>query len=110
MEVGVLWTLNNLGAGNRSLVRQRAAEQQKACIELFNIQDQVAQEVVQAHAQLEATAAQIDDAANAVKEATVTFNGTLDGPGSNQRRGRIAPASQPAAGSRRRSATVNSGL
>ena len=89
MEVGVLWTLNNLGAGNRSLVRQRAAEQQKACIELFNIQDQVAQEVVQAHAELEATAAQIDDATNTVKEATVTFNGTLTALGQTRGAGEL---------------------
>jgi outer membrane protein TolC len=89
MEVGVLWTLNNLGAGNRSLVRQRAAEQQKAYIELFNIQDQVAQEVVQAHAQLEATAAQIDDATAAVKEATITFNGTLRALGQTRGSGEL---------------------
>ncbi len=89
MDVGVVWTLNNLGAGNRSLVRQRAAEQQKACIELFNIQDQVAQEVVQAHAQLEATAAQIDDATTAVKEATVTFNGTLTALGQTRGAGEL---------------------
>jgi outer membrane protein TolC len=89
MEVGVLWTLNNLGAGNKSLVRQRAAEQQKALIELFNIQDQVAQEVVQAHAQLEATAAQIDDATAAVKEATITFNGTLTALGQTRGSGEL---------------------
>jgi outer membrane protein TolC len=89
MEVGMVWTLNNLGAGNRSLVRERAAEQQKTCIELFNIQDQVAQEVVQAHAQLVASAAQIENATAAVKEATITFNGTLIGLGQTRGSGEL---------------------
>jgi outer membrane protein TolC len=89
LEAGVVWTLNNLGAGNRALVRQRSAEQQLAIIELYNIQDQVAQEIVQAHAQLEATAAQIDEAATEVKEAAVTFQGTLTGLGQTRGGGEL---------------------
>ena len=61
MGVGVVWTLNNLGAGNRALVRQRVAQEQKVAIQLAEIQDQVAQEVVQAHAQLEAAAAEVNE-------------------------------------------------
>ena len=41
----------------------------------------MAQDVVQAHAQLEAAATQIDDATSEVKEAIVTFQGTLTGIG-----------------------------
>jgi outer membrane protein TolC len=81
LDMGVVWTLNNLGAGNRSLVHERIAQEQKAAIDLANVQDQVAQEVVQAHAQLEATATQVDDAMAAVKEAIITYNGTLRGIG-----------------------------
>ena len=64
-----------------SLVRERIAQEQKASIDFANVQDQVAQEVVQAHAQLEATATQVDDAMTAVKEAIITYNGTLRGIG-----------------------------
>ena len=81
MELGAVWTLNNLGAGNRSLVHERIAQEQKASIDFANVQDQVAQEVVQAHAQLEAAATQVDDAMTAVKEAIITYNGTLTGIG-----------------------------
>lgn len=81
MEVGVLWTLNNLGAGNQALVRERVAQQQRAAIEFANLQDQVAQEVVQGHAQVEATAIQVAEATKAVKEALITFEGTLRGIG-----------------------------
>jgi outer membrane protein TolC len=79
MDAGLVWTLSNLGAGNRALVRQRAAQQQKALIELFNTQDQVAQEVVQAHAQVEAAASQVADAEIGVKESLITFQGNLKG-------------------------------
>ena len=53
----------------------------KRRLHFANVQDQVAQEVVQAHAQLEATATQVDDAMTAVKEAIITYNGTLRGIG-----------------------------
>jgi len=79
VDVGVVWTLDNLGAGNRSLVRQRIAQEQRAAIDFANVQDQVAQEVVQAHAQMEATAAEVDYAMTVVKEAVITYNGTLRG-------------------------------
>ena len=41
----------------------------------------MAQEVVQAHAQVEAAATQVDDAMAAVKEANITYKGTLRGIG-----------------------------
>lgn len=81
LDMGVVWTLNNLGLGNRSQVRERAAQQQKAVLEFFNVQDQVAQEVVQAHAQVEATAAQVREAETGVKSAVATYTGTLRGLG-----------------------------
>jgi hypothetical protein len=75
----MVWTLNNLGMGNAALVRERAAQEQAAILDLFNVQDQVAQEVVEAHAHLESRAVQIADAEAAVKEAIITFNGNLRG-------------------------------
>ena len=110
MELGAVWTLNNLGAGNRSLVRQRIAQEQKASIDFANVQDQVAQEVVQAHAQLEAAATQVDDAMTAVKEAIITYNGTLTGHWRNPRRRRPAATGQSPAGGRGGAPTVESGL
>jgi outer membrane protein TolC len=79
LEVAAVWTLDNLGAGNRALVRQRSAQQQRALLELFDIQDRVAEEVVQAHAQLEAAAVQVGEAEAGVREATITLQGTQIG-------------------------------
>ena len=80
-DVGVVWTLQNMGAGNHSLVRQRLAEEQRASIDFGIVQDQVAQDVVQGHAVLEAAAVQVERAMSGVKEAAITYQGTLTGIG-----------------------------
>ena len=79
MQVGAVWTLSNLVRATATLVRQRIAQENEASIALANIQDQVAQEIVQAHAQLELAATQVTDAMAEVKEALITYNGTLNG-------------------------------
>jgi outer membrane protein TolC len=61
------------------LIRQRSAQQQRALLDLFDTQDRVAEEVVQAHAQLEAAAAQVGEAATEVREASITLTGTRVG-------------------------------
>ncbi len=78
-DVGLVWTLRNLGLGNRALVRGREADRQKALIELFDLQDRVADEVVRAQAQAQGARAEIGEAEKAVREAEITFTGTLNG-------------------------------
>ena len=39
LGVGAVWTLSNLGAGNRTLVRQRIAQENQASIDFANVQD-----------------------------------------------------------------------
>src|SRR5262249_31348309 len=51
MDLEIVWELQNLGLGNVALVRGRKAENQVAVLELFRVQDRIAAEVVQAHAQ-----------------------------------------------------------
>ncbi len=88
-ELGLVWSLANLGAGNRALVRERAAEQQLANIQFFRIQDQVAAEVVEAQAQLEAATVQVGEAATGVKEALTSFRGNLEGVSEMRRAGDV---------------------
>jgi outer membrane protein TolC len=88
-EIGVVWTFENLGAGNRALVRQRAAQQQRALLELFNTEDQVAQEVVEAHAQIEAAAEQVGKAEAEVREANISYTGNIRGIGQTERAGEL---------------------
>jgi outer membrane protein TolC len=78
-DVGLVWTLRNLGLGNRALIRGREADRESALIEFFNIQDRVAEEVVQAQAQVEGAREGIREAEREVNKACITFTGTLKG-------------------------------
>ena len=78
-DAQVVWELHNLGAGNSGLVHQRQGEQRQAMVELFRIQDQVAAEVAQAVAQVEAATARIKDAEYGLAAAEESFAGNLKG-------------------------------
>ncbi len=79
VNVQLVWELRSLGFGNRALVRERRAEQEQAVIESFRIQDRVASEVAQAHAQLESATTRVAKAEIGVKEAQINFAGNLKG-------------------------------
>lgn len=79
VNVQLLWALNNMGYGNRALVRGREAEQQQMVIELFRIQDTVAAEIARAHAQLESAAIRVKEAETGVTQAQLSFAGNLKG-------------------------------
>jgi outer membrane protein TolC len=70
-DVQVLWEFQNLGLGNRARVNERKAENRLAMLELFRIQDRVAAEVAQAHAQLQSAAARLTQAEAGVKDASL---------------------------------------
>jgi outer membrane protein TolC len=76
--VGLYWGLDNLGLGNRTLVRERRAEQQQLLVELFRIQDLVAAEVARAHASLQSASVRVETAAAGLKEAQLAYAGSLE--------------------------------
>jgi hypothetical protein len=78
-DAEVVWEFKNLGFGNRGLVTQRRGEQRQALVELFRIQDLVAAEVAQAHAQVEAAAIRVGRAEAGLKAAIVSYEGNLKG-------------------------------
>ena len=69
VSVGLIWQAQNLGFGNRALVRERRAEQQQLLVELFRIQDQVAAEIARAHAQLASATVRVETAEWGLQEA-----------------------------------------
>ncbi len=75
----VVWQFKNLGFGNRGLINQRRGEQHQAMVELFRIQDTVAQDVVQAHAQVQAALVQVGRAEAEVKAGLESYRGNLKG-------------------------------
>jgi outer membrane protein TolC len=77
LDLQILWQLDNLGFGNRSRIRQRAAENRLAAINLLRIQDQVAAEVARYYAQAQLAARRIDLAEKGVRAAAASAEKNL---------------------------------
>ncbi|NBO92775.1 MAG: TolC family protein [Planctomycetia bacterium] len=89
VNVQVVWELQNLGLGNRALVRRRTAEQEEAHLRLFRLQDQIAAEVVQAHARLERARVRRSLAEDSLRDAQTTLDKSLDGLTQTKRTGEM---------------------
>jgi outer membrane protein TolC len=77
VDLQVLWQLDNLGFGNRAKVHQREAENRQTVIELLRIQDRVAAEVVQAHAQAQLAARRVEVAERGLRFAVQSADKNL---------------------------------
>jgi outer membrane protein TolC len=89
VAVQFIWQAENLGFGNRGRIRERDAQNQQAVLELFRVQDTVAAEVVQAHAQLQAAAVRVDEAARGLDRGLANYTGNLRGLSETTRFGDI---------------------
>jgi outer membrane protein TolC len=78
-DVQVLWELQGLGFGNRAAVREQESENRVALLNLFRTQDQVAADVVQAHAQASRAANRVKLAEEGLKEAAETVKTNVEG-------------------------------
>jgi outer membrane protein TolC len=81
VSVGLVWEIQNLGFGNRALVRARRAEQQQLLVELFRIQDLVAAEIARAHTQVESAVVRVATAEGGLEEARLAYEGSLENLG-----------------------------
>jgi outer membrane protein TolC len=88
-DAEVVWEFRNLGFGNRGLVTQRRGEQWQALVELFRVQDQVAADVTQAHAQVVAAAVRVGRAEAGLKAALASYQGNLKGLSETVRAGEL---------------------
>jgi outer membrane protein TolC len=68
-DVNVYWEVANLGFTDRAIMRRRHAEQEEATLQLFQVQDRVAAEVVRSEKRRIAADRQLREAARAVPEA-----------------------------------------
>jgi outer membrane protein TolC len=89
ISVGLVWELQNLGLGNRAMVRERRAQQQQLLVELFRIQDRVAAEVARAQGQLQSAAGRVAAAELGLNEARLAYDGSLAELGKLDRAGNI---------------------
>ena len=87
VDLQAVWEVQNLGFGNRALVREREAERRRALLELLRTQDVVTAEVVQAHAQAVRAAKRVKAAGEGVANAVATAEKNLQGLGQTKRAG-----------------------
>jgi hypothetical protein len=78
-DVQVLWELKSLGFDNCALIDQRRAENRLSVAELFRLQDNIAAEVTQAHAQLESAAARVAEAEAELRDAAESARANYEG-------------------------------
>jgi outer membrane protein TolC len=69
VDVQLLWQLDNLGFGNLAKIHQREGENRLALVELFRLQDRVAKEVAEAHAQAQLAARRVPFAEKGIRAA-----------------------------------------
>lgn len=87
LDLQAVWELQNLGFGNRAIVREREAESRRALLELLRLQDLVTAEVVQSHAQAQRAAKRLKAAEDGVTNAIATAEKNLQGLGQTKRAG-----------------------
>jgi outer membrane protein TolC len=88
-DVQLLWEFQNLGFGNRALVKERRAENELAVLELFRVQDHVAAEVVQAHAQAQRAANRVKEAQEGLIDAIESADKNIQGLGQTRKAGEL---------------------
>ncbi len=89
IDAQLVWELQNLGFGNAARVRERAAENRLAVLELFRTQDQVAAEVARAHAQARSAAARLADAEAELRDDVASAEQHLEILGQTQKVGNV---------------------
>ncbi|MFO0938358.1 MAG: TolC family protein [Gemmataceae bacterium] len=87
VELQAVWEVQNLGFGNRALVREREAESRRILLELLRSQDFITAEIVQAHAQTTRASKKLKAAEDGVANAIKTAEKNLQGMGQTKRAG-----------------------
>jgi outer membrane protein TolC len=89
VSVGLVWEMQNLGFGNRALVRERRAEQQQVLIGMFHVQDMVAAEIARAHAQVQSATVRVTAAETGLQEARLAYEGSIKNLGKVEKIGGV---------------------
>lgn len=88
-ELQVVWEFQNLMFGNRAKIKERQAGNQIALLEMFRLQDRVAAEVAQAHAQMKSATDRMADAESGLKDATDSVDKNFQGLSQTRRAGEL---------------------
>jgi outer membrane protein TolC len=86
-DVQLVWELQNLGLGNAARTRERRADNQIALLEMLQLQDRIAAEVMQAHAQAQEAAERITESQAGLEDALDSADKNLEGMSQTRRVG-----------------------
>jgi outer membrane protein TolC len=86
-DLQIIWEFQNLGFGNRARVAERRSENLQSVLELFRLQDRIAAEVAQAHAQVQSANARAVDAEKELKDALDSVEKNFEGMSQTRRAG-----------------------
>jgi outer membrane protein TolC len=89
INLQIFWEFQNLGFGNRGRVTEARGEQMRAMVELFRVQDRIAEEVAQAHAEVEAATTEMAKAEAGLRAAQISYAGNFRGLSETIRQGDI---------------------
>jgi outer membrane protein TolC len=78
-SIQLVWQLEAFGLGNLARIKQQRGMQSQAVVDLFNQQDQVAEEVTANVAHLQSAAARVSQAERSLRTAVLAFNGNYQG-------------------------------
>ena len=84
-DVSMVWTLQNMGLGNRALIRQRRSELDVARSQDFRFRDLVAREVTVAWSDLRSADRRIGQAERELRQAEISARQNLEGLGEVKR-------------------------
>ena len=79
VELQLIWELQGFGLVNRAKIRERRADNRVALLEMFRLQDNIAAEVAQAHAQATSATRRLADAETGLKDAADSVDKNFQG-------------------------------
>jgi hypothetical protein len=75
----MVWQLDGLGLGNLARIKRERAEQSRATVMLYRLQDAVAADVTRSQAAVQSASARVLQAERSLRQAIITFDGTYEG-------------------------------
>ena len=79
VSLQLVWQFDAFGIGNLARIKEQRGGQSETFVRLYKIQDKVAAEVTEAHANLQSAAARVGQADRSLRAAIVAYNGNVEG-------------------------------
>lgn len=85
----LVWQLDGFGFGNLARVKEQRGEHSRTLVELFRMQDAVAQEVTQAQADLQSASVRVVQAEQSLRQGLLTYEKNYEGLRETSRFGNV---------------------